>query len=128
MGQTPTIRRLVELVGVCGGCIRVGENGVRCLEQTLWSSLSEEKHQAGVVAEEHRRWQRQVQEEGQQLREGRMKVLARCEELQQRVRQAEEEREAVERKLTKEVSLLVYIKGVRGDDWVCGGGCVELCM
>ena len=43
-----------------------------------------------------------MQEEGQQMREGRMKALARCEELQQRLRQAEEEREAVERKLNKE--------------------------
>lgn len=65
-------------------------------------SLTEERHQGEVVAEEHRKWQRQVQEEGQQMREGRMKALARCEELQQRLRQAEEEREAVERKLNKE--------------------------
>ena len=73
----------------------------------LETSLAEERQQAELVAEEHRKWQRQVQEEGQQLREARMRVAAKCEELQRRVGQVEEERDAMERKLNKECTAQV---------------------
>ena len=46
-----------------------------------------------------------MQEEGQQLREARIRAVAKCEELQRRVSQVEEERDAVERKLNKEAGL-----------------------
>ena len=69
-------------------------------------SLSEEKEVNKQIIEDHRKWQRAVEEESQQLREQRMKAIARADELQQRLRVSDQSRKDAELRLTKEVASL----------------------
>lgn len=65
------------------------------------------------MTEDHRRWQRKVEEESQQLREQRMKAIARADELQQRLRVSEQAKEAAELRLSKEVNSLTQKQAVK---------------
>ena len=68
--------------------------------------LSEDKRESEKLAEDHRKWKHQVEEECHQLREQRLTFARQCDELQQKLRASEQAREAAERRLTKEVAVL----------------------
>lgn len=79
----------------------------------LGYSLSQEKQAHAQLAEEHRKWQKQVQEESQQLREQKIKTMAHADELQHRLRSSEQAKEAAEMKLVQELTSLEHRQEVR---------------
>lgn len=58
------------------------------------------------LAEEHRKWQKQVQGESQELREQKIKALGEVDSLKQRLRLSEQAKEAAEVKLVQEMGTL----------------------
>lgn len=68
--------------------------------------MFEEKQANTQLDEEHRRWQRRVQEEAQKLREEKLKAMSESSNLQQQLRASEQAREAAELKLVQEVTAL----------------------
>lgn len=76
-------------------------------------SLSEEKQSYAQLSEEHRRWQRQVQEEGQKLREQKIKAMAETDGLKQKLRQSNQAKEAAEMRLVQELASMERKQEVR---------------
>ena len=82
-------------------------------------SLAEEKQANTQLDEEHRKWQRQVQEETQKLREEKLRAMSEADHLQQQLRASEQAKEGAELKLIQEVTALERKYEVREKELNC---------
>lgn len=69
-------------------------------------SLLDEKQANMKLADEHRKWQKQVQEESHGLREQKIKAMGQADDLKQKLRLSEKSREAAEMKRVQELATL----------------------
>ncbi len=65
------------------------------------------------LTEEHRKWQKQVQEESTLLRKQKIKAMSHADEFQQKVRHSEQGKEAAELKLVQEISAMAQRQEMR---------------
>lgn len=78
--------------------------------------MLDEKQANEQLTDEHRKWQKQVQEDSQNLREQRMKALSQIDNLKQKLRVSEQAKEAAEMKLVQELDTLEHKLEVREKD------------
>ena len=78
--------------------------------------MLDEKQANEQLTDEHRKWQKQVQEDSQNLREQRMKALSQIDNLKQKLRVSEGAKEAAEVKLVQELATLEHKLEVREKD------------
>ena len=82
-------------------------------------SLTEEKQASEQICDDHRKWQRQVQEEMHNLREQKIKMMSQCDEVRQKLRVSEQARETSEARLVKEVACLKQKHEMKEKDLLC---------
>ena len=70
------------------------------------------------LADEHRKWQREVQAESQDLREQKIKAMGQVDELTQRLRKSEQAKEAAEMKRVQELATLEQRQEMKGKEMV----------
>lgn len=68
------------------------------------------------LADEHRKWQKQVQAESQDLREQKIKAMGQVDELKQKLRKSEQAKEAAEMKRVQELATLEQRQEMKGKE------------
>ncbi len=80
--------------------------------------MSAEKQDTVQLGDEHRKWQKQVQEASQDLREQKIKALGQADSLKQKLRLSEQARETAEMKLVQGLATLERKQEVKEKEMV----------